>query len=107
MMKKCERFEKFTDQRYYCEFCGCDFCYDCTQRDAHVQTFDLGDKMNCLKLHKEFEYEIDNLDANNKNIEEANLVKPLDTKDNYDIEETSEFLTLTPKKKNECENCNK
>ena len=54
--------------------------------------------MNCLKLHKEFEYEIDNLDANNKNIEEANSVKPLDTKDNYDIEETSEFLTSTPKK---------
>ena len=49
-------------------------------------------------MHKEFEYEIDNLNAKKKNIEEANSVKPLDTKDNDDMKETSEFCTSAPKK---------
>ena len=31
---------------------------------------------NRIILHKEFEYEIDNLNAKNKNIEEANSLKP-------------------------------
>ena len=46
--------------KYYCEFCGKDFCYNCTVQEAHeTNIYNKGDaNVGCDKINKPMEAEI-------------------------------------------------
>ena len=49
---KCSKCEKFTLQKYFCEFCTKSFCPECTVKEAHnINIYEERDEIGCSNIH--------------------------------------------------------
>ena len=48
----CDRYDKKTTQRYYCEYCKCDFCPECIKKEvANIEGIEK-DSVDCHLIHE-------------------------------------------------------
>ena len=62
--KKCERCEKKAFNMYYCEFCGKDFCNECTNDKAHTKKTP-ADELDCNHIHKVLNDDLNEVENDN------------------------------------------
>ena len=52
-LKKCDQCMKMVKHTYFCDFCGMNFCSECTIKEAHEENFDkFTDVIECRQIHK-------------------------------------------------------
>ena len=76
---KCDRCRNKTAISYFCEFCKMDFCYECTEKEAHKKDlYKENENVGCSDIHKVVEKS--DMEDNSETVEmnpiEDNCSKP-------------------------------